>query len=71
MRPAIEDGRVTHTEELFKNHGRVRDINTGPDGLLNIALELIGNLGKIIRLVPADQPAFISLFLEFFCQRSA
>ncbi len=54
LRLTIEGGRVTHTEEIFKNHGRVRDIKTGPDGLLYIALERIGKPGRIVRLVPAD-----------------
>lgn len=57
LRFVVEDGRVTHTEEVFKNLGRVRDIKTGPDGYIYIALELIGKPGKVIRLVPADQPA--------------
>jgi glucose/arabinose dehydrogenase len=55
LRLTIDDGRVTHTEEIFKNHGRVRDIKTGPDGFLYLALELIGKPGKIVRLVPADE----------------
>jgi glucose/arabinose dehydrogenase len=54
LRLVIDGDRVVHTEEVFKNHGRVRDIKTGPDGLLYVALELIGRPGKIIRLVPAD-----------------
>jgi glucose/arabinose dehydrogenase len=32
--------------------GRVRDIKTGPDGLLYVALELPGHPGRIVRLVP-------------------
>src|SRR5262249_43430635 len=54
LRLTVDGNRVTHTEEIFKNHGRVRDIKTGPDGLLYIALELIGKPGKVIRLVPAN-----------------
>jgi glucose/arabinose dehydrogenase len=54
MRLVLEGGRVVHTEELLRNHGRVRDIKTGPDGALYVAIELIGKPGKIVRLVPAD-----------------
>ncbi len=54
LRLVLDGGRVTHVEEVFKDHGRVRDIKTGPDGLLYVALELIGKPGRIVRLVPAD-----------------
>lgn len=54
LRLVIEDGRITHTEEVFKNHGRVRDIKTGRDGFIYVALELIGKPGKIVRLVPGE-----------------
>lgn len=54
LRLVIDGGRVAHTEELFKGHGRVRDIKTGPDGLLYLALELIGKPGRIVRMVPVD-----------------
>lgn len=57
LRFTVEQGRVTHTEEVFKGLGRIRDIKTGPDGNLYLALELIGKPGKIIRLIPADPPA--------------
>ncbi len=57
LRFVVEGGKVTHTEEVFKGLGRVRDIKTGPDGYLYLALELIGKPGKIVRLVPADTPA--------------
>lgn len=53
LRVVLEGSRVTHVEEVFKNYGRVRDIKTGPDGCLYIALELIGKPGRIIRLAPA------------------
>jgi glucose/arabinose dehydrogenase len=54
LRIVLDGDRAVHTEELFHNLGRVRDIKTGPDGLLYIALELIGKPGKIVRLVPAQ-----------------
>lgn len=52
LRLVLEGDRVTHTEEVFKNFGRIRDIKTGPDGCLYLALELIGKPGRIVRLVP-------------------
>jgi glucose/arabinose dehydrogenase len=57
LRLVVDHGRVTHTEELFRGLGRVRDIKTGPDGCLYLALELIGKPGRIVRLVPADSDA--------------
>jgi glucose/arabinose dehydrogenase len=53
LRLVLDGDRVTHTEEIFKNFGRVRDIKTGPDGCLYIALELIGKPGRIVRLTPS------------------
>ena len=53
LRFVIQDGRVVHQEQLFKNLGRIRDIKTGPDGFLYIAQELVGQLGRIVRMVPA------------------
>jgi glucose/arabinose dehydrogenase len=46
--------RATHVEEVFKHLGRVRDIKTGPDGCLYVALEYIGKRGRVVRLVPAE-----------------
>jgi glucose/arabinose dehydrogenase len=54
IRLVLHEGRVVHYEEVFKNLGRIRDIKTGPDGLLYLAVENIGKPGRIIRLVPAD-----------------
>jgi glucose/arabinose dehydrogenase len=54
LRLVIDGGCVTHTEEVFKDLGRVRDIKTGPDGFIYVALEAIGKPGRIVRLVPAD-----------------
>lgn len=53
LRIVVDHGRVVHREEVFSGLGRVRDIKTGPDGFLYIALELIGKPGRIVRLVPA------------------
>lgn len=46
----LEEGRVLHDEILFES-GRLRDVETGPDGLVYLALE---NPGRIVRLVPTD-----------------
>lgn len=54
LRVALDGRRVAHTEEIFKRLGRVRDIKTGPDGFLYVALELIGKPGLLVRLVPAE-----------------
>jgi glucose/arabinose dehydrogenase len=54
LRLVVEGDRVVHREEVFHGLGRVRDIKTGPDGLLYVALELIGKPGRIVRLVPAE-----------------
>ena len=48
----IEEGRVLHDEIVLEAGGRVRDVETGPDGLIYLALE---GPGRIVRLVPADQ----------------
>ncbi|HVU17643.1 MAG TPA: PQQ-dependent sugar dehydrogenase [Candidatus Didemnitutus sp.] len=48
------DHQAAHVEEIFKHLGRIRDIKTGPDGLLYLALELVGQPGRIARFVPAD-----------------
>lgn len=54
LRLVVEGDRVVHREEIFHGLGRIRDIKTGPDGLLYLALELIGKPGRIVRLVPAE-----------------
>lgn len=54
LRFEISGGKVTHTEEVFKGLGRIRDIKTGPDGLIYIAFESIGRPGRVVRLIPAD-----------------
>lgn len=54
----ISGRRVTHEEVLFDRFGRVRDVVTGPDGLLYVALQLPGRRlsdstpGVVVRLVP-------------------
>ncbi len=49
-----ENNQITHQEELFKGLGRVRDIKTGPDGLLYLSLENVGSPGRLVRLVPDE-----------------
>lgn len=52
LRRIETDGdKVTHQEVLFSEQGRVRDVVTGPDGYLYVALN---NPGRIARLVPVD-----------------
>lgn len=56
LRLEVADGQVVHEEELFSHLGRVRDIRTGPDGCLYLALEQIGGAsGWLVRLVPAER----------------
>ena len=50
----IEDDKVVRQEVLFSEMGRVRDVVTGPDGLIYLALN---NPGRIARLVPVDEKA--------------
>jgi glucose/arabinose dehydrogenase len=53
IRFEVRDGKILHEEEVFTNLGRVRDIKTGPDGYLYVALEeLHGASGWLVRLVP-------------------
>jgi glucose/arabinose dehydrogenase len=54
IRVVVSGGHEVHREEVFSGLGRVRDIKTGPDGFLYLALELIGKPGRIVRLVPVD-----------------
>jgi glucose/arabinose dehydrogenase len=51
----VEGRSVRHEEEIFRNLGRIRDIRTGPDGLLYVLLEQLGGAsGRLVRLVPAQ-----------------
>jgi aldose sugar dehydrogenase len=49
----IQANKVVKQEVLFKNLGRIRDIHTGPDGYLYVAIERFGRFGQIVRLIPA------------------
>lgn len=52
----MQDGKIVHEELVLSNLGRIRDIKTGPDGLLYLALEqLAGASGWLVRLVPVEE----------------
>ncbi len=48
-RVVVKEGKAIEQEVLLQDIGRVRDVASGPDGLLYIALN---RPGKIVRLVP-------------------
>lgn len=48
----ISNGRVLHQEIILKNHGRVRDVASGPDGSIYVVLN---NPGTILHLTNAGQ----------------
>jgi len=56
----VKGRQVMHQEVVFNSYGRVRDIVTGPDGLLYVALQLPGaqlsasTPGVVVRLAPID-----------------
>jgi aldose sugar dehydrogenase len=50
-RVRVKGDQLIEREEILHGLGRVREVRTGPDGLLYIALN---QPDKIIRLVPAD-----------------
>jgi aldose sugar dehydrogenase len=56
----VDGRRVTRQEVLFDRYGRVRDVVTGPDGLLYVLLQLPGarlfssTPGVVVRLVPIE-----------------
>ena len=54
LRLELDGDNVVHEEVVFRGLGRVRDVTTGPDGLLYVSLE---GPGRIMRLVPVDGDA--------------
>jgi glucose/arabinose dehydrogenase len=46
----ITGGKVVSQEIILKNIGRVRDVATGPDGLVYV---ILNDPDRIVRLVPA------------------
>lgn len=55
LRLTLDGNKVTQQEILFRDLGRVRDVITGPDGYLYVALnaEFQDTPGEIVRLVPS------------------
>ena len=45
----IEGDRVLHDEVILKNQGRVRDVQTGPDGAIYVVLN---DPGTVLKLMP-------------------
>ncbi len=54
IRLELDGDKVVHEEVVFRGLGRVRDVTTGPDGLLYVSLE---GPGRIMRLVPVNDAA--------------
>ena len=54
-RVEVKGDRVVKQEVLIKNFGRIRDIHTGPDGYIYIAIERFNKLGQLVRLVPVKK----------------
>lgn len=54
LRLELDGHKVVHEESIFRDLGRVRDVVTGPDGYLYIALNTVfaDSPGQIVRLVP-------------------
>ncbi len=50
LRLTVEGDKVTHQEQIFRWHGRLRDIVTGPDGAIYL---VINEPDAIVKLVPA------------------
>lgn len=48
----LDGDKLVHEEVVLKNLGRIRDIVTGPDGYLYLAVEYWDRSGEILRLVP-------------------
>lgn len=52
LRLTVDGGKVTHQEELFRWHGRLRDVVTGPDGAIYLA---VNEPDQIVKLVPVTR----------------
>ncbi len=51
----IENGEVTADEVILKDQGRIRDVASGPDGLIYLLLNSGDPMkGRIVRMRPAD-----------------
>jgi glucose/arabinose dehydrogenase len=53
-RVELSGDRIVREEVIVKDQGRVRDVVTGPDGLIYV---LFNSPGRVARLVPVDGPA--------------
>lgn len=63
QRLVIEDGKLVASETILKKQGRVRDVASGPDGLIYVALNARDpNRGELHRLIPVGDPKWTSLF---------
>jgi aldose sugar dehydrogenase len=63
QRLVIEDGKLVGQETILKGQGRVRDVASGPDGMIYVALNTRGpNKGGLYRMVPTPEPKWTSLF---------
>ena len=63
QRLVIEDGELVHRETILKKQGRVRDIASGPDGMIYVALNTRSpNSGALYRMVPLPEAQWTSLF---------
>ena len=52
----LSDGQVVDEQEMFSEIGaRIRDVRTGPDGMLYLLTD--SEQGKVIRVVPVSDPA--------------
>ncbi len=52
----LSDGRVVDEQAMFSEIGaRIRDVRTGPDGMLYLLTD--SDQGKVIRVVPVSDPA--------------
>jgi glucose/arabinose dehydrogenase len=52
----LNDGRVVDEQAMFSEIGaRIRDVRTGPDGMLYLLTD--SEQGKVIRVVPVSDPA--------------
>lgn len=62
-RLVIADGEVVRDEIILKGQNRVRDVASGPDGLIYVALNTRGpNHGELYRLKPVPPARWQSLF---------
>ncbi len=46
------NGQAVHQEVIYKGIGRIRDVATGPDGLLYVSME---SPGRVVRLMPQSR----------------